>query len=121
MHVAQRRRRITGTGGKDETPVLGILERDGKVKTMVIADRKKRTIQGKVTEHIKAGSALYSDELSYDGLASKYAHQVIDHAVEYVNGKSHNGMENFWPLLVGKRIMYKDLSGRTFDASAALN
>jgi hypothetical protein len=47
MHVAQRRRRITGTGGKDKTPVLGMLERDGKVRTMVIADRKKKTLQGK--------------------------------------------------------------------------
>src|ERR1700681_4447189 len=36
MHVAQRRRRITGTGGKDKTAVLGILERGGKVRTTVI-------------------------------------------------------------------------------------
>ncbi len=27
MHIAQRRRRITGTGGKDKTAVIGILER----------------------------------------------------------------------------------------------
>src|SRR5271165_1169029 len=32
MHIAQRKRRITGTGGKDKTAVIGILERgkDGK-------------------------------------------------------------------------------------------
>ena len=30
----------------------------------------------------------------------EFEHQVIDHAVEYVNGKIHtNGMENFWSLL----------------------
>lgn len=34
------------------------------------------------------------------GLESDYDHQVIDHAIEYVNGKVHtNGMENFWSLL----------------------
>ena len=34
MHIAQRKRRITGTGGKDKTAVLGVLERGGKVRTM---------------------------------------------------------------------------------------
>ncbi len=29
MHVTQRQRRITGTGGKDKTVVMGILERGG--------------------------------------------------------------------------------------------
>jgi ISXO2-like transposase domain len=45
--------------------------------------------------------ALYSDALqSYDGLAKEYAHQVIDHAVAYVEGRVHtNGLENFWSLL----------------------
>ena len=27
MHIAQHKRRITGTGGKDKTAVVGILER----------------------------------------------------------------------------------------------
>lgn len=33
MHLAQRKRRITGTGGKDKVAVLGMLERGGKVRT----------------------------------------------------------------------------------------
>src|ERR1700683_4063977 len=45
MHVAQRQRRITGTGGKDKTPVLGIMERGGKVRTVVVPNRKKKTLQ----------------------------------------------------------------------------
>jgi transposase-like protein len=101
MHVAQRQRRITGTGTKDKIAVMGILERGGKVRTSVIDDRKKRTIQDEVKKHVEAGSALYSDELkSYDGLAGEYAHQVINHAVAYVVGSIHtNGLENFWSLL----------------------
>ena len=49
---------------------------------------------------VQAGAALYSDALlSYAGLESEYAHQVVDHAVEYVRGKVHtNGLENFWSL-----------------------
>jgi hypothetical protein len=54
-----------------------------------------------VRKHVEAGSALYTDALmSYEGLAGEYAHQVVDHAVAYVDGKVHtNGLENFWSLL----------------------
>jgi transposase-like protein len=101
MHVAQRRRRITGTGTKDKTAVMGILERGGKVRTVVVPNRKKHALQGEVRKHVEAGAALYTDALlSYDGLAGDYAHQVVDHAVEYVSGPCHtNGLENFWSLL----------------------
>jgi transposase-like protein len=101
MHVAQRRRRITGTGTKDKTPVIGILERGGKIRTSVVDNRKKKTLQAEVHKHVEAGSALYTDFLlSYEGLEGKYAHQVVDHAVEYVNGNVHtNGLENYWSLL----------------------
>jgi transposase-like protein len=105
MHVAQRQRRITGTGTKDKTPVMGILERgkDGKskVRTAVIPNRKKTAIQGEVRKHVEAGSALYTDFLlSYEGLAGEYAHKVVDHAVEYVRDNVHtNGLENYWSLL----------------------
>jgi transposase-like protein len=101
MHVSKRQRRITGTGGKDKTAVMGILERGGKVKTIVIPNRKVKAIQGEVRKHVEAGAALYTDALpSYSGLAQEYAHGVIDHAVAYVDGRVHtNGLENFWSLL----------------------
>jgi len=101
MHVSKRQRRITGTGGKDKTAVMGILERGGKVRTSIIPNRKKSAIQAEVKKHVEAGAALYTDALlSYDGLAGEYAHQVIDHAVKYVDGNVHtNGLENFWSLL----------------------
>ena len=101
MHVSKRQRRITGTGGKDKTAVMGILERGGKVRAAVIPNRKRAALQAEVKKHVEAGSALYTDALlSYDGLAGDYAHQVVDHAVQYVDGLVHtNGLENFWSLL----------------------
>jgi hypothetical protein len=101
MHIAKRERRITGTGGKDKTAVMGILERGGEVRTAIIPSRRKTVIQGEVRKHVEAGAALYTDALpSYSGLANEYAHAVVDHAVEYVNGRIHtNGLENFWSLL----------------------
>ncbi len=101
MHLSKRRRRITGTGTKDKTAVMGILERGGKVKTTVVPNRKKTALQDEVKKHVEAGAALYTDALlSYEGLVTDYAHKVVDHAVEYVNGRIHtNGLENFWSLL----------------------
>lgn len=105
MHRDVRARRITGTGGKDKTAVMGILERskDGKhsrVRTTVIPNRKKKALQAEVRKHVEAGSALYTDALqSYSGL-DDFEHQVVDHAVQYVDGRVHtNGLENFWSLL----------------------
>jgi len=62
---------------------------------------RSRFFRAEVRKHVEAGSALYTDFLLfYEGLASDYAHQVVDHAVEYVNGRIHtNGLENFWSLL----------------------
>src|SRR5205809_1829225 len=98
MHVSERKRRITGTGTKDKTAVMGILERGGKVRASVIPSRRKDVLQDEVKKHVTAGTALYTDALlSYEGLASDYAHQVVDHAVQYVDGRVHtNGLENFW-------------------------
>ncbi len=101
MHIDKRERRITGTGGKDKTVVMGILERGGKVCAAVIPSRHKGVLQAKVKEHVAAGTALYTDALkSYDGLTQEYAHKVVDHAEAYVDGRVHtNGLENFWSLL----------------------
>jgi transposase-like protein len=101
MHISKRQRRITGTGGKDKTAVMGLLERGGQIRTIVVPNRKRIALQTEVRKHVEAGSALYTDALpSYSGLAQDYAHAVVDHAVAYVDGRVHtNGLENFWSLL----------------------
>jgi transposase-like protein len=100
MHPSKRAQKITGTGGKDKTAVMGILERGGKVRTKVVDNRKKKALQSELREHVLAGSAIFTDALkSYEGL-DEFQHEVIDHAVAYVNGEVHtNGLENFWSLL----------------------
>jgi transposase-like protein len=106
MHASKRERVITGTGGKDKTAVMGILERGSKVgpgskvRVKVVPSRKKKALQSELREHVLAGSAIFTDALkSYEGL-DEFQHEVIDHAVAYVNGEVHtNGLENFWSLL----------------------
>ncbi len=102
MHAEKHHRRITSTGSKDKTPVIGILERGGEVRASVIHSRRKKSVQGEVRNHVKAGSEVYTDALlSYQGLDYQgYGHKVIDHAERYVDGRIHtNGLENFWSLL----------------------
>jgi transposase-like protein len=168
MHAVKRAKKVTGTGGKDKTAVLGILERGGKVRTKVVDNTKKKTLQNELREHVLAGSAIFTDALkSYEGL-DEFQHEVIDHAIAYVDGEVHtNGLENFWSLLkrglkgtyisvepfhlfryldeqvfrynnrkgmndghrfdlavrqiVGKRLTWNQLTGKTEDASAFLN
>ncbi len=59
MHIAERKRRITGTGGRNKTAVPGIVERGGKIRTRVVTDTRKNTLQNKVRRHVEAGSALH--------------------------------------------------------------
>ena len=101
MHKSARARRITGTGGKDKAVVFGVLQRGGKVRAIVVPDRQKQTVQPLIKDHVDTSASLYTDDhLGYKGLSSEYAHQVIDHAIAYVDGKIHtNGLENFWSLL----------------------
>ncbi len=109
MHKGKRAVRGTGMVGK--AAVMGLLERTTpdkksrarvkRARVKVVPTAKKSLLQAEVRANVEPGSNLYSDALaSYEGLASEYMHQVIDHAESYVRGKVHtNGMENFWSLL----------------------
>lgn len=55
MHVSERKRRITGSGVKDKTVVVGMLERGGRVRASVIENRRKKTNQPEVKAHVQAG------------------------------------------------------------------
>jgi len=88
--------------------VMGLLERHWKdeggarVRTLVIANRKKHQLESSVAEHVEMGSNLYTDALrSYDRMGQRgYVHSVIDHAEAYVDEQVHtNGLENYWSLL----------------------
>jgi hypothetical protein len=101
MHKSrlQDGRKYQGQGNK--VVVMGMLERGGRVKAKVMADRKKQQIDPVMTENVEAGSHIITDEFpTYSFLSTPYNREVINHAMEYVNGHIHtNGIENFWSLL----------------------
>jgi len=102
MHQDAKARKIgPNRGPTGKAIVAAVLERGGKVRAKVVDKRKKKDLHAMVREHVEPKAALYSDSLkSYEGLDGEYAHQVIDHAIQYVDGQVHtNNCENFWSLL----------------------
>jgi len=88
-------------GGVSKTVVMGMLERSGRIKTKVLAERDRKTLHAHILANVEEGCNVITDEYGpYCGLSEKYVHNVINHAEEYVNGRVHtNGIENFWSLL----------------------
>ncbi len=98
-----KRTKVTqGRSAKTKTPILEILERDGKVYALLVADTRAKTIIPIIKEKIVKGDTVYTDEWkSYRTLATDYDHQFIKHSAhQYVDGAIHtNNIENFWSLL----------------------
>lgn len=98
MHKS-RRDRMTTYGAK--TAVMGMLERGGKVKTVVLGKRRGAQMQEIVRESVHTNAWIMTDEFpGYAGLGKDYTHLVVNHLERYVQGNVHTqGMENFWSLL----------------------
>jgi hypothetical protein len=110
MHKDRKVRAMQGKrGGADagnKTIVLGILERRGigspkRVRTSIIADRKKATIQPELQAHVQKGTMVHSDEHGDTWrMDDRYFHEIVTHLDSYVRGNCHTkGLENFWSLL----------------------
>jgi transposase-like protein len=103
MHKGRKLRALAGKGGGSagKIGVQGMLERGGRVRTTVIRDATYATLVPNINRNVEKGSRVFTDELkAYFGLQADYNHEVINHAVSYVEGNIHtNGMENFWSLL----------------------
>jgi len=108
-----------GRGGKDKQPVFGIIQRDGKVKAGKVKDTKKQTLQKIISQNVKKGSTIMTDEwVAYNGLAKNYLHKIVNHGSgEYAKGDVYvNTIENFWSLFKRGFIgQYHQLSKRHMD------
>ena len=90
-----------------KTPVIGVVERGGKVKAQVATDLTGKGIVRFLKEHMDPrGSVLITDEYrAYRAVRSFMRHATIDHSVSYADGDTHtNTIEGFWSLL--KRAWY---------------
>lgn len=100
MHLKKRKQVITHPGVHNKTPVMGILERGGEVRAMVIQNHKRHHLKAEISKHVEPGSTLYTDDLHSYRQIPGYAHEFVDHATKFVSGRVHtNGLENFWSCL----------------------
>ena len=93
-----------GRGAPNKTPVVGIVQRKGKVIAEAVPTVSRATVDPMLDEHVaKDATILYTDELRvYDYLTRVgFKHLRINHeARQYVRGQIHtNNIENFWSLV----------------------
>jgi transposase-like protein len=87
-------------GEVDKTAVLGILQRNGKVKTFVVPNTSAEVLQPIMLDNVETGATLISDNWkSYWGLKDTYNHIRVKHVINDYRTDSHfhtNNIENFW-------------------------
>jgi transposase len=97
-----------GRGAAGKTIVMGLKERDGRLKTEVIPNVKKDTLQAVVRANVEAGATVSTDELYSYGLleGDGYKHGAVKHGAkewayyDYRHDAMHhtNHVESFWKL-----------------------
>tara|TARA_R100001129_G_scaffold167623_2_gene135368 strand:- start:18001 stop:18924 length:924 start_codon:yes stop_codon:yes gene_type:complete len=90
-----------GRGAVGKQPVIGIMERGGRVVAGPIPSTDGPTLKGAIRYHVAPGSTVYTDNhAGYRGMHG-YNHTSVNHGVgEYVREQAHtNGIESFWALL----------------------
>lgn len=91
-----------GRSAKDKTPVVGTVERNGKLNANVVDNVGSAVLTREIVANVKQSALLYTDEwLGYRGVAKIYDHSIVKHNQgQYVNGRIHtNTIEGFWSLL----------------------
>jgi transposase len=87
----------------NKSTVLGMLERNGRVRLFVIKNRNKETMIPLIRKHVTKGSTIYTDEHgAYSCLSEEgYVHDSIQHnKYQWSKGNvSTNSIEGFWSKL----------------------
>lgn len=99
----KRHQGVKKTGrGTDKAPVVALVERGGKARSMHIARVTGEELKGAIRRHVSPEARIMTDSFpSYRGLDTEYAaHQTVDHWKTYVDGEVHtNTVENFFSIL----------------------
>lgn len=99
-----RRKGNRGRGAAGKTPVIGIRERGGRVKTVVVPNLKKETIKSVVSKYVKQGSTIMTDEFKPYKILKKigYIHKAVNHSKNFVDPNDPEvhtqTAENIWSI-----------------------
>jgi transposase len=105
-----------GWGAAGKIIVLGILQRNGKVKVFPVQGRKGEEIITLVREHTKPGSLYYTDDWhAYGSLAIRGDHIVVRKEAGRPKGRAHiNGIEGFWSYAKNWLYLYRGVPRKNF-------
>lgn len=101
-HAKKKVEGSQGRSTKDKTPVIGMVERGGKIRAFKIPNTQIESIQPCIEEHIEKGARVMTDEWhGYNKVNEAYDHTFVNHkAHQYVVNDTHtNTVEGFWSLL----------------------
>ena len=101
-HLDKKVEKSQGRSFKDKTPVLGMIERQGKLIARVVENTKAETLTPEIIRTVKNTASVITDEwLGYSSLKRFYDHSFVKHNDGvYVNGRIYtNTIEGFWSLL----------------------
>ena len=106
-----------GRGSENKTPVVGMVERGGKLEVRKVSNVKRNTIMPMIVNNVENGSQIFTDEFKvYDILPEMgYKHDTVPHGDKiYVLGNSHvNTIEGFWSQVKGGiRGVYHSVSSK---------
>ena len=100
-HKNKRQEGTQGRSTKTKTAVLGMLERQGELRTFPLTETTGKTIKRHALTHVEEGSRVLTDEFrGYNALKPYYEHRTVNHGVgEYVVFDWHtNTIEGAWSL-----------------------
>lgn len=101
-HKNKRVKNSQGRSFKDKVPVMGMLQRGGKVICEVVRNTSYKSLTVPILRNVKRTATLYSDEWQgYKTISKLYNHYIVDHGHgQYVNGNAYtNNIEGFWSIM----------------------
>jgi transposase-like protein len=115
-HKNKKTKGTQGRSTKTKTPIVGIIERQGKVFALPVRKVNTEVLEALVNTTVASDSKLFTDEFRpYRALDISFDREVVNHgAGEYVRGNAHtNSIENFWShfkrTIVGTYFHISDL------------
>lgn len=99
-----RRKGHRGRGAAGKTPVIGLRERGGRVKTMVVPNLKKETIAVVMKKYVRPGSLIITDEFRPYKIISKigFKHKSVNHSENFIDPSDPTihtqTAENIWSI-----------------------
>lgn len=101
-HSDKKVEQSQGRSVKDKIPVVGMVERKGKLNARQIDNVQAPSLTKEIIQNVRRTARLHTDEwMGYRGVSKLYEHSIVKHGVgQYVDGNIYtNTIEGFWSLL----------------------